>query len=143
MPFGLPFATTTDWPALKYGIMSTCLRRSALMFCADTMMSHLFPSSAGMITVKTVLTKWACRPSRLAISLATSGSDPMIVPSGAKASCGGYGTSMQTKRLPARTSWSVGTVATGVGATEAATDAEAAADVATEAAAEGDGLLLL
>ena len=53
MPSGLPAATTNDWPARKYGIMSTCLMRSDVMFWALMMMSHLPPWRAAMIVSKT------------------------------------------------------------------------------------------
>ena len=69
--------------------MSTCFNRSALMFCALMMMSHLPPVSAGMITSKTVFSTLSLSPSRLAISVAMSTSDPTGLPWSSNASWGG------------------------------------------------------
>src|SRR5579859_4435150 len=125
MFFGFPFATTNDWPAWKYGIISTCFTRSAVMFWALMMMSHLPPLSAAMIVSNTEFSICASRPSRFAISWPISMSDPIGLPLLSKNSCGGYGMSEQMTSFPAKMSWSVGTEATVLGAADAGTDAAA------------------
>ena len=89
IPAGLPVATTNDWPAWKYGIMSTCLIRSAVMFWALMMMSHLPAVTAAMIVSKTEFWMSAVRPRRLAISPPMSMSEPVALPLASKNSWGG------------------------------------------------------
>src|SRR5438552_4083852 len=118
MPLGLPLAATKACPALKYGIMSTTLRRSGLMFWAEMITSHLPPVRAGMIVLKTEFWTTSVKPRRVAISWMMSTSDPCGLPLSSKLSCGGYGMSMQATSLPVNISWSVGTVATGLAAVD-------------------------
>ena len=59
------------------------------MFWAEMMMSHLPPVSAGMIVLNTEFSTSNVNPSRLAISLAMSTSDPCGLPWSSKLSWGG------------------------------------------------------
>ena len=104
MALGLPLATTNDWPALKYGIMSTALSRSGVMFWSDTTMSHLPPVTAAMMVSKTEFSIWTVSPSFWAIPVAISMSEPVGLPWSSKNSSGGYGMSEQTTSLPGKMS---------------------------------------
>ena len=104
IPLGLPLATTNDWPAWKYGIMSTDASRSFVMFWSETTMSHLPPVTAAMIVSNTEFWISTLSPSRFAISVAMSMSEPVGLPWASKNSSGGYGMSEQTTSLPAKIS---------------------------------------
>src|ERR1035437_2390842 len=122
IPSGFPVKTTNDWPAAKYGIMSTCFWRSAVIVWAETITSQLPPVSAGMIELKLVVLTTVVSPTRLVISVAKSRSDPTGLLFLSSVSCGGYEVSEQTVRVPAVISWAAGTVGGGVavGAIDAA-----------------------
>ena len=75
MAWGLPFATTTGNPAFDcvYGIRFTSALLSEVMFCDETLISHVCDWSVDMSSSKFCcwITGW--RLIRLAISVANAG----------------------------------------------------------------------
>src|SRR5712692_2564948 len=87
------------------------------------MMSHLPALTAAMMVSKTLFTNCPCKPSRLAISMPISTSEPVGLLCSSKNSIGGYGKSLQISNLPFCCKASAGTCATGVGGTVVAVGA--------------------
>src|SRR5216683_4155847 len=98
---GLPFCTSSDSPALKYGTKSTFFCRSGVTLTADITTSKRLAARSSMMVSNFVVTIFACKPMRWATAVIKSTSKPTaLLVVGSIDSCGGNVVSLPTVNTP-------------------------------------------